>query len=218
MKFSIQRLAVAIGCVSAVVLTTGCASLTGLGGTAEFKCMAPEGVQCQSLSGVYYNGEQGNLPAQRRGRQSARNEEGDITVSAVDSASTGVGGQFSQSSGMKLADVGVRTGFGAIRSDPTVIRVWVAPWEDSDGDLNDETYIYLPVDSGRWLIEHNRRQIRQAFAPVQAPGQGVGAVKAPSSNQAEGPMQSIAGGMSQDSMQLPAGLKALSNAMTKEAR
>lgn len=58
---------------------------------------------------------------------------------------------------------------GAIRSDPTVIRLWIAPWEDADGDLNDQGFVYLQIDSGRWLIEHNRAQIRREFAPQRLP-------------------------------------------------
>lgn len=57
---------------------------------------------------------------------------------------------------------------GAIRTEPTIIRIWIAPWEDADGDLNDQGYVYLQIDAGRWLIEHNREQIQRAFAPAQA--------------------------------------------------
>jgi conjugal transfer pilus assembly protein TraV len=57
---------------------------------------------------------------------------------------------------------------GAIRTEPTIIRIWIAPWEDADGDLNDQGYVYLQIDAGRWLIEHNREQIRRSFAPAQA--------------------------------------------------
>lgn len=57
---------------------------------------------------------------------------------------------------------------GAIRTEPTIIRIWIAPWEDADGDLNDQGYVYLQIDAGRWLIEHNREQIRRTFAPTQA--------------------------------------------------
>lgn len=56
-----------------------------------------------------------------------------------------------------------------IRSAPRLLRVWFAPWEDTDGDLHDQSYVYLPVDSGRWLIEHNRRRIQDNYRPVRAP-------------------------------------------------
>jgi conjugal transfer pilus assembly protein TraV len=56
-----------------------------------------------------------------------------------------------------------------IRTAPKVVRVWFAPWEDTDGDLHDQAYVYLPIDSGRWQIEHNRRRIMDAYRPVRAP-------------------------------------------------
>ena len=56
-----------------------------------------------------------------------------------------------------------------LRSTPRILRVWVAPWEDSDGDLQDQSYIYVVVDSGHWLIEHQRAAIRNAYTPIAAP-------------------------------------------------
>jgi hypothetical protein len=72
---------------------------------------------------------------------------------------------------------------GAIRSDPTVVRIWVAPWEDADGDLMDQTYVYLPVDSGRWLIEHNRQRIKREFAPMRAPTTVAAPAKPPAARE-----------------------------------
>ena len=42
---------------------TGCSSLmTGLDGQGGFSCKAPDGISCASLSGVYANAVQNNLP------------------------------------------------------------------------------------------------------------------------------------------------------------
>ena len=92
--------AMAIACVVA----SGCASMTGVGGTSEYSCKAPEGVKCDSVSGTYYNSVENNLPSQRQ-----------------------------------------------------------------DGDLMDQLYVYVPVDNGRWLVDHTQRQIRDAYAPIKAP-------------------------------------------------
>ena len=45
----------------------GCstANLSGIGGETTFKCKAPDGVQCQSVSGTYANARVGNLPSQQ---------------------------------------------------------------------------------------------------------------------------------------------------------
>ena len=56
-----------------------------------------------------------------------------------------------------------------IRSAPRILRVWFAPWEDADGDLHDQSFVYLPVDAGRWLIEHTQRKIQEGYRPVRPP-------------------------------------------------
>jgi conjugal transfer pilus assembly protein TraV len=55
-----------------------------------------------------------------------------------------------------------------LRSPPRVLRIWIAPYEDSDGDLRDQSHIYVTVDPGAWQIEHSRRAIRDRFAPIRA--------------------------------------------------
>jgi conjugal transfer pilus assembly protein TraV len=49
-----------------------------------------------------------------------------------------------------------------------VLRIWLAPYEDSEGDLRDQTHIYVTVDRGAWQIEHTRRAIQDRFAPIRA--------------------------------------------------
>jgi conjugal transfer pilus assembly protein TraV len=142
-------------------MLAGCTNMSGLGGTSDFQCKAPEGIPCQSVSGVHYNERAGNLPSQRAvaGHSGEAGEQGRARPSP------GVPGDVS------LASYAGDSAFpapalGAIRSDPTAIRIWIAPWEDVDGDLNDESRVYLQIDSGRWLIEHNRERIRREFAPL----------------------------------------------------
>jgi conjugal transfer pilus assembly protein TraV len=56
-----------------------------------------------------------------------------------------------------------------LRSPARVLRLWIKPWEDSDGDLHSQSYVYVPIDAGRWLIDHYRAPSRAAYAPVKAP-------------------------------------------------
>ena len=41
-----------------------------------------------------------------------------------------------------------------LRLPPKVIRVWIAPWEDADGDLYQPSYIYSEISPkrGRWFF------------------------------------------------------------------
>ena len=138
----------------------GCSNLSGLGGSAEFGCKAPAGVPCMSVSGVNANERAGNLPSQRAAAIAPN------PADAPASASTS-----SRPVLVPVSDAaagGFTPPLGALRSDPTVIRIWIPPWEDADGDLVDQSYVYLQIDSGRWLIEHNREAIRKTFAPKPA--------------------------------------------------
>jgi conjugal transfer pilus assembly protein TraV len=136
--------------VGAVLALSGCMSMSGLDAKSEFACKAPEGILCESMSGIYANAQANNLPGQRVNRGG----RGDAPA------------EVSQAKGVMTKPIYSGT---PIRSAPRVLRVWFAPWEDSDGDLHDQSYVYLPVDSGRWLIEHNRRRIQETYRPVRAP-------------------------------------------------
>lgn len=39
-----------------------------------------------------------------------------------------------------------------LRSAPKVLRVWVAPWIDEEGDLHQEGDLYVVVDHGAWAV------------------------------------------------------------------
>jgi conjugal transfer pilus assembly protein TraV len=58
-----------------------------------------------------------------------------------------------------------------LRSPARVLRLWIKPWEDSDGDLHSPGYVYVPVDVGRWLIDRVPRAERDAYIPIRAPRQ-----------------------------------------------
>lgn len=43
-----------------------------------------------------------------------------------------------------------------LRASPRVVRLWIAPWEDADGDLHEASFVHVVIDTGRWLIERVR--------------------------------------------------------------
>ena len=137
-----------------VVALSGCSSMSGYDAKTEFACKAPDGILCESMTGIYANAQQKNLPGQRVNRHG----DGDAAPADLSRAKEGNG----------VLTKPIYSGT-PIRSAPRVLRVWFAPWEDSDGDLHDQSYVYLPVDSGRWLVEHNRRRIQDNYRPVRAP-------------------------------------------------
>jgi conjugal transfer pilus assembly protein TraV len=169
---AIARLTVRTTIYASVLALAACASIAGVGGSAEFGCKAPVGVKCDSVSGTYYNAVQQNLPSQQK------------SGAAVPDASTAptlmdqlVGKRAAQASSTRNAALTgatvttlalAREANAPLRSPARVLRLWIKPWEDSDGDLHSQSYVYVPIDAGRWLIEHYRSPSREAYAPIRA--------------------------------------------------
>jgi len=56
-----------------------------------------------------------------------------------------------------------------LRQPGRVLRVWIAPWVDADGDYHDQSYVYLVLDHGRWFIDKARKKIQRRYAPHVTP-------------------------------------------------
>lgn len=143
-----------------------CTALSGLGGESHYACKAPEGVACDSVSGTYTNAIHNNLPSQRAPRSGpAPNErsEAETPMSSLRTSTSAI------ASGIAPASEPAAGLAQPLRSQARVLRLWIKPWEDADGDLYDQGYVYVQVDGGRWMIDHVQRQIREAYAPLKAP-------------------------------------------------
>ncbi|MBW3499956.1 TraV family lipoprotein [Janthinobacterium sp. NKUCC08_JDC] len=156
-SFRVNNLSAAAVCLT---FLAGCGDMTGLGGKSEYACKAPEGVQCNSVSGNYYNsltlgGGAAAKGAAAKGRPPAAPRSMYTMAKAASSGSS--------MQGLPAFEP------AALRSPPRVMRLWIKPWEDSDHDLHDQSFVYLQTDSGRWQIAHAQRQIRDAFAPLKPP-------------------------------------------------
>ena len=149
------RRTVALLVGATATLLGGCAStMSGLGGEGSYACKAPVGSQCTSVSGVYANSIHGQPPASALPKPA--NEPTSTAVAAtVASASTAAPGLGAPPS--------------ALRSQPRVLRLWIAPWEDADGDLHEASVVHVLVDTGRWLIERVTPANRQRVDAVRPP-------------------------------------------------
>lgn len=154
------------------VLLSGCAStMSGLDGEAKFACKAPEGVSCASLSGVYANAVADNLPGLRKDKPAP---------TVAQQTPPPIQGR-APSSGEP------------IRTPPKVLRLWIAPWEDADGDLHDQSYVYVVADRGRWVIEHNQRRIIDRYRPTFIQPQAPQSKEAPKPQSSGNAVQTPAG-------------------------
>ena len=143
--------------LSLSVLGSACSSFSGLSGSkSDLACQAPDGVICSSVSGIYANSLADALP----GQQQVAHQITPGAKTDKDAAPTPVPGYFSP------RDLTTPNSGDPIRMPPLVLRVWIAPWEDTDGDLHDQHYFYTVVHQGKWLIETNQQMIRNAFRPV----------------------------------------------------
>ena len=134
---------------------SGCATFDGLDGKSSFDCKAPDGVVCDSMTGVMANAKANNLPGQQVNRSSKTPEKGS-EYTAVRSKPT--------SSVLPTMEY---TGAPILRN-PKTLRVWVAPWESADRTLFDQQFFYIVIDNWKWNIEHNSRRVRMAYAPSSA--------------------------------------------------
>jgi conjugal transfer pilus assembly protein TraV len=156
---------VLLGAIAATALS-GCA-LSGLDADNKFSCQAPPGVTCMSVSGIYANAKQKNLPGLRTD-QAASAPSGQqqgaqktmVNYNGADSASGTASSKYSP------RNMGAPNSGQPLRTPVRVLRIWMAPYEDQDGDLHDQQYFYVTVNTGDWAIEANRLNILTRFQHV----------------------------------------------------
>lgn len=143
-----RRLVLNSAVLMALAASSGCSSLSGFSGSAEYGCKAPDGVLCSSMEGVYENALRDNLPGQRAAKRGS--------ADAVPSVPADLAQRVPMTSG------------NPIRRPPRTLRGWIAPYEDEDGDVFDQSLVYMTLDNGAWMIERNKRAIRDEYAPLRA--------------------------------------------------
>jgi len=107
------------------------------GCAVKYGCPAPDGVTCKPISEVY-------------------SSDGGRGPGVGDRERPGPGSRDSRSVEENLSPTpGPRPpapdpAAVPLRSAPKVLRVWVAPWIDEEGDLHQEGDLYVVVDHGAW--------------------------------------------------------------------
>lgn len=189
-------------------LLGGCASggLSGIGGTSTYRCQAPPGVSCMSVTGIDANADKRNLPGMRiePGAEAAEDQG-----AAPSKGTTPAAVPYDPSAPVHRAKVSPQAmdapfSGQPLRTPPRVLRIWMAPVEDELGGLHDQRYMYVTVDPGRWLLEANQARLRPQFKRVYPLGRREGsdetATPRPAGTQAlpppEEPAFSVEGAMS----------------------
>ena len=139
----------------APLLFSGCAS-------PKYACGVPDGIGCKPLSEVHRMAKDGSLKmrAAPNNRDDAETKNATRARSDVEKlAGRGNSANEHEPSPSQVlpqqpsTEVVTVTPGAPILIPPKTMRVWVAHWPDEDGTLHDETYLYLKLDNGRWLVE-----------------------------------------------------------------
>ena len=152
--------------VATTIVLSGCASsLSGVGSTESYACKAPIGAQCTSVSGVYANAN----PVAARAVHDAPLPPQSLLATMAGPAparqakpAPPTGASMVPASAAS-ASAATAPSPAALRTAPRVMRLWIASWEDADGDLHGASFVHVVIDTGRWLIERVRPASRTKF-------------------------------------------------------
>lgn len=151
-------------------------------GGPKYGCSYGQGVSCESVSTVYKESLSGELEKKKEEERNLREREkekrprklGSDEISYVktkekDPSSS----QASSSSGS--AAISFNPGLKSdepnivpLRTPPDVLRIWIAPWEDKNGALHGGNYIYLVVNSGRWIFGNKEIEESGNIIPLES--------------------------------------------------
>jgi conjugal transfer pilus assembly protein TraV len=159
------RLFVTCAAVAVVGQLAGCASgVSAYGGESSFNCEVKlEGIPCNSISGTDRNLAAGKLPHQQNERKAVSPEtvamnvdqlktQKPVTPNKMPGLASGPAPEVVSPRQMTTANT---TGM-PLRVQEKVLRVWMAPFEDEDGSLHDQKFIFMAIARGSWQIESNR--------------------------------------------------------------
>jgi conjugal transfer pilus assembly protein TraV len=137
----------------AALMLGGCASIAGVGGSSKLSCPMPDGTSCKSISETYSDPVKPSKSAMNTAEKNA-----DAVMPALVAPPI-----------LARSATPVSGSMQPLRSAPRVLRLWIAPFEDLDGDLFEEMRVYLHLDAGAWNIEHRKELATRRFAPLRAP-------------------------------------------------
>lgn len=153
----------ALGGILVAMSVTGCASVLNVG-ESEYACKGmPEGVQCMSVVDVYNATHDGSPISSRVGNDD---------VVASHESGTGVSSeQIREDREAAFINTFVAPHLPnqpiPIRTPAVVMRIWVAPWEDKNGDLITTGFVHTEIEPRRWVIGHHTPQPPAMLNPLQ---------------------------------------------------
>jgi conjugal transfer pilus assembly protein TraV len=139
--------------IAAIVLLSGCASIDGTGSSDKLACPMPDGSTCTRMSDAYQETVYG--PHHPKAQQITSSNASPVENAVVPN--------------MPVRPLQATIQAIPLRSSPRTLRMWIAPWKDTDGDLIGEARAYLKVDDGDWQIDYIRTDIRKSYTTPLLP-------------------------------------------------
>ena len=137
------------GAATVLLVLSGCSGL-GIGGS-EYGCPGmPAGIHCLPAREVYAATHDGGLA-----RAAPTRPRGDTVALSATRAAAPPGprtGMPARLFSAALFTVRPEDRTVPLRAPARVMRIWIAPWEDRDGDLVLSGYRYTEIEPRRWVI------------------------------------------------------------------
>lgn len=166
------------------VVTLSACSMSGYGGSSQFRCRSEWGESndplCSSITQNYDASVAGILGVNERLRSN---------------------NLYSQQEAKTLMQIETLYSGTPLRSQTETARIWIAPYLDNDGDLVDQNYTYITLNQGRWLLGHNQQHIMDEYRPVRLLGGGKPSENLPSQNNQNNDTPKVLSEHNQKSMQ-----------------
>lgn len=139
-------------------------------GSSDYACPGmPEGFQCMSSRDVYAATNDGQVPRPMMAGEDDHAEHNGHEDHKPKS-------NLKQASGDIVIDTYVAPRLPnkpiPIRTPAQVMRIWVAPWEDTNGDLIVTGYIYTEIEPRRWVVGESESESEVSFSPLYTKGGG----------------------------------------------
>ena len=155
--------------MSALSLLQGCSMVLG---DEEFSCPnAKNGMPCTSTWDMYEATNNGQKPKVRN--SNTDDDDEDDEESAQKKQQQDDNGEPKNGQSDFVLDNYVTARFPTepipVRTPPQVMRIWVAPYEDKEGDFIMSGYVYTEVSPRRWTLGVNSQDIhnQNVITPLQ---------------------------------------------------
>ena len=131
----------------ACLLASSCA-----GASARYGCPAPSGVSCESVSRVHAGVVSGRGRAEAVSREAKGKRARKGPPRRREGLSEAVPLRRGERERAASPGISAPAAVEPVYVAPRAVRVWIAPWRDSDGMFHSAKYVYALPERGTWKI------------------------------------------------------------------